>query len=513
MVPSWRSVVASFGLLPLLVPALAHAADGYDGLYFKPQMFTRGGVVTEGASTPGYLDVDAALMLDFMGPSLKLRSKDGSEREIVGSALTLNAMSAVGLWYGTEVGIAVPVVPVRAVDSASNLNGAAIGDISLNLKYRIIGAAPGDFMLAAGPVLYFPTGNYEQLTGTGNFSFALLAAAEKAFGPLNVIANVGFRYMDTGKFLTAKTGAQIPIRAAVEYAVLPGSLSVLTELNSAVGIEGDFPAEWNIAEVKWLYGPLALIGGAGMGLSSALAIPPWRAFVGAAWTFKNTDGGSVPSPTAGQMEPPKWATEGAPAVPPATSPAPAPVPPAAPVVPPAAPAAPPPAPAPAPVPPPPAAKPLDDSLPVMGIPDRDKDGVPDEKDDCPEAAGPEFNKGCPVKFEGNKLLSFNAIVFGRHNAEILPESFKVLDAVVAALKASPKVKVRVEAHTDSSGDAGKNLMLSQQRALGVMNYLIAKGIEPARISYIGFGGSQPISALKSEEGRRQNRRVDFRVME
>ena len=89
----------------------------------------------------------------------------------------------------------------------------------------------------------------------------------------------------------------------------------------------------------------------------------------------------------------------------------------------------------------------------------------------------------------------------------------MLDAVVQALKDSPRVKVRVEGHTDNAGNAGNNLMLSQQRALAVMNYLVAKGIDASRLSFIGFGGSQPISALKSEEGRRQNRRVEFRVME
>jgi len=536
----YRSILPMLALFAILaVGGTAFAIDGYDGLVLKPQMFTRGAVATEGATVPGYLDVEGGVFLDVTGPSLKIK-QNAVEEQIVGTALTVNVMSAVGLWYGTEAGLNVPILGYRAVaDRAvmgTKLESAGIGDISLNLKYQILGNAPDDWKLGAGPVLFFPTGNSAQLTGAGNFGFALLVAGEKTFGPVTTYANLGYHYKPTGEFRVApgsdpaKTGMSIPLRAAVEYPLPVGvPVSVLGELNSAIGLtfeKTDIPVEGYL-EAKYPIGPITLLLGGGGGFTNALGVPQWRAFASAVYTFKN-EPAAVSPPGEVKMEPPKWMTkdtdnDGVPddvdKCPDAAGPgelhgcpaAPAPVQPA-----PAQPApvvygAPPVQPAPA-APPPPAKLGVDDSLPALGIPDRDKDGVPNEKDECPDAAGYDWNKGCPVKFD-RKVLSFNTIVFGRNTAEILPDSFRVLDAVVAALKESPKVKVRIEGHTDNVGDSGRNITISNERALNVMNYLIAKGIDPARLSYIGYGGSQPISALKTEEGRRQNRRIEFRVME
>ncbi|MBI5525613.1 MAG: OmpA family protein [Deltaproteobacteria bacterium] len=519
----YRSILPLLVLFAILAAGgTALAADGYDGLVLKPQMVTRGAAATMGATVPGYLDVEGGMFLDVMGPSLKL-VQNGGEEQIVGTALTVNVMSAVGLWYGTEAGLVVPIVPFRAVSDKYGLNSAAIGDIALNLKYQILGHAPDDWKLGAGPVLFFPTGSLEQLTGAGNFAFALIVAGEKSFGPVTAIANLGYHYRPTATYLKTETGMTIPVRAAVEYWVLPASLAVLGEVNSAIGLKGGTPAEGYL-EAKYNLGfaPLTLLAGGGAGFTSALGVPPWRAFASAVYTFKNEPAPAAP-PGEVKMEPPKWMmkdadNDGVPddvdKCPEAAGPS------EAHGCPPGAPAAPAPAqPAPgvsvqpAPAAPPPPAKPaVDDSLPALGIPDKDKDGIPNDKDECQELAGPEWNKGCPVKFD-KKVLSFNTIVFGKNNADILPDSFKVLDAVVQALRDSPKVKVRIEGHTDNVGDSGRNITLSNERALNVMSYLIAKGLDPARLSYIGYGGSQPASALKTEEGRRQNRRIDFRVME
>jgi outer membrane protein OmpA-like peptidoglycan-associated protein len=94
----------------------------------------------------------------------------------------------------------------------------------------------------------------------------------------------------------------------------------------------------------------------------------------------------------------------------------------------------------------------------------------------------------------------------------LPESFTVLDDVAASLAEQPRVRIRIEGHTDSRGSPPENVILSQQRAIAIMNYLIAAGVDPTRLEYEGLGASRPIASNDTEAGRQANRRVEFRVV-
>jgi outer membrane protein OmpA-like peptidoglycan-associated protein len=71
------------------------------------------------------------------------------------------------------------------------------------------------------------------------------------------------------------------------------------------------------------------------------------------------------------------------------------------------------------------------------------------------------------------------------------------------------VRVRIEGHTDERGNDDANLMLSQRRALTVMNYLITAGIDSRRLEYAGFGETRPVDDNKTDAGRAKNRRVEF----
>ena len=77
----------------------------------------------------------------------------------------------------------------------------------------------------------------------------------------------------------------------------------------------------------------------------------------------------------------------------------------------------------------------------------------------------------------------------------------------------PDIKVWVTGHTDSVGDREYNIRLSQQRADVVIEYLVGKGMDRARLTAIGFGYSQPVADNATEEGRAKNRRIEFRVRE
>ncbi|MEN8192649.1 MAG: OmpA family protein [Bacteroidota bacterium] len=107
----------------------------------------------------------------------------------------------------------------------------------------------------------------------------------------------------------------------------------------------------------------------------------------------------------------------------------------------------------------------------------------------------------PVVLEG--------LTFPSGKAEVTPQSEKALMDVYNTLKAHPDISVELRGYTDNSGSASANLDLSQRRADAVKNWLVAKGIAPARIKAIGFGEANPIADNRTEEGKRLNRRIEF----
>ena len=148
--------------------------------------------------------------------------------------------------------------------------------------------------------------------------------------------------------------------------------------------------------------------------------------------------------------------------------------------------------------------------------DNDKDGIPDLKDKCPDE--PEvFNNlddkdGCPdsLKKEPDmpKQQLLRGVNFKSGKSEMTFESYQALEPILQQLKQYPEVVIEVRGHSDSVGNYSKNMVLSQQRAESVRQYLISKGIEPERIRAAGFGSSSPIADNRTAAGRAQNRRIE-----
>lgn len=105
------------------------------------------------------------------------------------------------------------------------------------------------------------------------------------------------------------------------------------------------------------------------------------------------------------------------------------------------------------------------------------------------------------------------IQFKKASAEILPESFGLLDEIAAMLKDNPQIEVlQVEGHTDTSGAAAFNRKLSADRAGAVRGYLVKKGVGEKRLVAKGFGPDKPVADNGTEEGREANRRVEFNIV-
>ena len=113
---------------------------------------------------------------------------------------------------------------------------------------------------------------------------------------------------------------------------------------------------------------------------------------------------------------------------------------------------------------------------------------------------------------GEKLILKN-IFFDFASAKLLDESKVELNQLVLFLRSNPEVKIMLAGHTDNVGSEAYNLNLSNERARAVVDYLLNAGIDATRVSYKGFGASEPIADNDTEEGRAQNRRTELVIIE
>ena len=148
------------------------------------------------------------------------------------------------------------------------------------------------------------------------------------------------------------------------------------------------------------------------------------------------------------------------------------------------------------------------------VPDRDKDGVNDEEDKCPDLAGDPANNGCPViKAEVIKKIEYAAknIFFATGKSALLAKSNKPLSEVVTILNENKDLKLDIDGYTDNTGKPEKNSLLSQNRADAVKKYMISKGVEESRLVSTGHGADSPVADNKTAAGRAKNRRVELHL--
>ncbi|HNW30684.1 MAG TPA: OmpA family protein, partial [Spirochaetota bacterium] len=116
----------------------------------------------------------------------------------------------------------------------------------------------------------------------------------------------------------------------------------------------------------------------------------------------------------------------------------------------------------------------------------------------------------PIMVGANIVL--NNMYFEFRSYKLLKESKYELNRIIRLMKENPTLKVEISGHTDNIGTDQANNKLSMQRAQSVVEYLINKGIGKGRLVGRGYGKKKPIATNKSEEGRKENRRVEIEVL-
>lgn len=113
------------------------------------------------------------------------------------------------------------------------------------------------------------------------------------------------------------------------------------------------------------------------------------------------------------------------------------------------------------------------------------------------------------KIEVGESYQLKDINFATNSYDLTQESKNIIDGFIDFLKENPRVKVEIQGHTDDVGDDKANLILSDNRAKAVYEYMVIRNISPLRLSYKGYGETKPIANNQTEEGKAKNRRTVF----
>lgn len=160
------------------------------------------------------------------------------------------------------------------------------------------------------------------------------------------------------------------------------------------------------------------------------------------------------------------------------------------------------------------------ATPALVILDTDGDGIFDDEDQCPLEAetenGYEDEDGCPDFIPDGPPPEpgyFRGVRFQANDHTLDQAAVNYLQRVVVrTLRDYPGVRVEISGHTDNRGSHAANQAISLKRAEVVRDYLIEQGIDPTRLTVVGYGGVFPIASNDHKEGRAANRRVEFEII-
>jgi OmpA-OmpF porin, OOP family len=118
-----------------------------------------------------------------------------------------------------------------------------------------------------------------------------------------------------------------------------------------------------------------------------------------------------------------------------------------------------------------------------------------------------------IQFLPAKSFILEDVNFETGKAILKPESYPVLDELVAYLVRKDDDRIEIGGHTDNVGKPAANILLSMERAKSVMAYVISKGIDMNRLTAKGYGMTKPIASNKTAAGKAQNRRTEVKILD
>lgn len=516
-------------------------AQGFAIERFNPSERGSEWLASDSLDLRGSLRPAAGIVGDYAYRPLVLYNSDGSTHTaLVRDQLIVHLGASLVVWNRVRVGFDLPLALWQQGDAgtASGFSygagdSAGLGDLRLGADIRLLGSYGDALTLAAGAQLFVPTGNQSVYLSDGSVRLQPRVQAAGELGAFAYAAGVGFMYRaNDDPFGSSPRGSEVTFNAAAGLHLLDRKLlvgpevygsTVVTSSDAFFGkrqtpVEGVLEAHYSFAS-DWRAG----LGG-GPGLSRGLGEPALRLLASIEWAPSPRKEKIAPTTT---FAPPSdrdhdGIFDSADACPDQAGPR--------------------------------SADATENGCPLPE--DRDHDGVADADDACPDAAGPSSSEhtknGCPIAVdsdadgiaddvdacpkepgERNEDATKNGcpprVVAVVANDQILPlgkiefmtgsakidsgeSSRRVLEGILSVLNQNSSIeKIRVEGHTDDSGNAAANKSLSAARAAAVVDWLVSAGIAPKRLTSVGMGSDRPLAGNDTPEGRQQNRRVELHI--
>lgn len=563
-----RSTPVVIALAFATVPAVAQAQDEAETFAlnrYNPSERGSDWFANESLDLRGHLRPLLGVVGDWSYKPLVLYTPDGDELSaIVRHQVYAHLGGGLILWERVRAAVSVPLLIYNDGETQETTNGTfsaqdgtTFGDVRLGVDLRLLGEYGAPFTVAVGGQLHLPTGNEDAYAGDGEVRLQphLLGAGD--LGPFAYAAQVGFNYRaHSGDLDNAPFGSELTFALGAGVRLADERLLIGPELfGSTVVSKGSAAFKRRTTPVELVFGGKYRVGsgirigaGVGPGLTRGFGAPQLRVLAAIEWLPEIVEEQKQLPPSDRDRDGIVDTKDACPDVPGEANEDPNKngCPPAdrdgdgvldeddaCPDE---------------------AGKPNDDPN-KNGCPprDRDKDEILDENDACPDEPGepnddPQKNgcpppsdrdgdtivdsedacpevpgeandepskNGCPLaKVEQGQIIILERVEFETDSAKLLTDSDTILNAVLRVLQEHSEIaKVSIEGHTDNRGSVAHNLRLSKRRAAAVLDWLVNRGIDEGRLQSQGFGLKRPIDTNETAEGRQNNRRVEFHILD
>jgi outer membrane protein OmpA-like peptidoglycan-associated protein len=465
-------------------------ADGLDAERFVPAVGTEASFSFEHPGVPFHLGWGLGLFFDLADDPVVERQDDEVLSRPLERAVSADLLASIGLFGWSEIGVHLPLQLVYdgddyAAGGAMLSADGGVGDLRLVPKVVLLrtGSAARHFLLGLSMPLTFPTGDGEALRGADGVTAEPRLGLAMHGERLGFGASIGYRWRNEHP-VGLPYGDEIALGLMASYAILPESLTLQAELTGGKQIDADvdgadFPLEALAGLIFRLGQSWDLHGAGGLAVTDGIGGPSFRVLAGLRYRHGVPERhGFLDRDQDGILD-------------------------------------------------------KDDDCPTEvedldgfededGCPeaDNDGDGVLDDRDECPDLPEEQGGDGdgCPsrtyVKIIEGRIHVFGKVLFRTGSAELQERSGPLLDQLAAAMKANPEARrIRIEGHTDNTGDEGFNQMLSEKRAAMVKQALVDRGVDSDRLETRGHGEARPTAPNRLPAGRAKNRRVEFIIVE
>ncbi|MDO9022673.1 MAG: OmpA family protein [Deltaproteobacteria bacterium] len=543
----WRSAawaIAAVGLASAPARAQSPLPGAFELRMLQTSTSPRSLIVTDLPTITGHLTFSASLFASFAGGTLFEALPPGVAAVRVTDALRAEAQLSLGLFERFELGLAMPVVLQSAPEA---LDGGRVlrpdnprrdlspGDLRVTAKVPLLRGATG---LALRVAVSLPTGDDRRFAGSPSWTLTPAVVVGRTAGRWTFAGQLGMTLRERNALAAVEVNDEVLLTAGVGYAVHPRvdlllDSALRVTVNPSSGRDPQAPfgawigAAWRPA--AWL----ALSATAGAGITADVGTARQEVMLGARFTAQranpcthgpedydgfedrdfcadpDNDRDGIPDvrdrcPNDAEDRDGVLDDDGC-------------------------------------------ADPDNDGDGVLDDadrcplepedqdrfqnedgcpePDNDRDEVLDVRDACPDEPedrdGYQDEDGCPepgpeavvVTRTDSRLLINQRIFFDFDSDTIRNVSFPVLDEVANTIRRNPDIlRMRVEGYTDDRGTPEYNLDLSYRRARSVVDYLVARGVDRARLDFAGYGREHSVADNGTPDGQSLNRRVEFTII-